>query len=147
MDIDGVLTTLHSRRISADTFNPVAVKALNKLLDLKPSWVAIHSSWRKVYFPGYFVWNLSEFLDLCESQGLNLKKFPVEEVPYKLSTYREVEVKMYLASNPRVRAVVLDDELYQCDFPLENILVVTTADATGLLESEVDEIEKWLTKN
>lgn len=171
LDIDGVLTSAHSRRQRWDAFDPAATSAFRYLLAHgKPDRVVVHSSWRKLPEPpGYTVplvggghaqcaWasDHSIWFELCRQQGLSaLADVPHEDCPYKYSSHRGHEINMWLSNNadPANRYVVLDDytdELiretvtYAHPAAAARTCFINTSDARGLhLDEATRAVAHW----
>ena len=159
LDVDGVLTTARSRPTSPETFDPRAVVAMERLLkEAEPNRIVMHSSWRKLPKPPAPPWTFpsptwwwyfsrSWWRKLCQFHGATtLAATPLELAKYKMSSTRGEEVSFWLTEHgaPDDRYVVLDDEIgYFRNVDDDRVLLVSTDDATGLTDAQVDEILEW----
>ena len=159
LDLDGVLTTQHSRTYGPTTFSRVATAALNHVLTTTPpDLVVIHSTWRKLPEPppgpyqvnnSWWFWSMDWFVGHCRNQACVLATLPMIEAPWRLSSNRGQEVGMARTDwhQPGDRWVVIDDECdYFVDHPYAedpDVLIVPTRDDRGLTMEQAGTVCAW----
>lgn len=162
LDIDGVLTTLRSRRSGGPSrFDERAVEALTRLLLSARTDVIIHSSWRKLPEPPpgqwtfpppswWWFWDFNWFKELCRHQNCAaLADCIRDEAPFTISSNRGQEIALWLNENHQEgnKYVVLDDEVNTIRDSLadrNDVLIVKTDDESGLTTEHVDVALSWL---